>query len=62
MHSSESEQLSDDPGAGDDPHRSSSLPNSLSQLQHAYAAGSDSIVSANPEKQFDEDDSEQDGQ
>ena len=43
MHSSESEQSSDDSGAGDDPHRSSSVPNSL-QLQHAYAIGSDSVV------------------
>ncbi len=58
MHSSKSEQSSDDSGAGDDPHRSSSVPNSLSQLQHAYRTGSDSVVQANPEKQFDE----QDGQ
>ena len=58
MHSSESEQSSENSGAGDDPHRSSSVPNSLSQLQHAYATGSDSVVPANPEKQFDE----QDGQ
>jgi hypothetical protein len=58
MHSSESEQSSDDSGAGDDPHRSSAAPNSLSQLQHAYATGSDSVVPANPEKQYDE----QDGQ
>ena len=58
IHSSESEQSSDDSGAGDDPHRSRSVPNSLSQLQHAYATGSDSVIPANPEKQFDE----QDGQ
>ncbi len=61
MHSSESdsllsEQSSDDSGAGDDPHRSSSVPNYLSQLQHVYATGSDSVVSANPEKRFDEED------
>ncbi len=54
MHSSESEQSTDDSGAGDDPHRSSSVPDSLSQLQHAYATGSDSVVPANLEKQFDE--------
>ncbi len=58
MHLSESEQSSDDSGAGDDPHPSSSVPNSLSQLQHAYATGSDSVVPANPEKPVDE----QDGQ
>ena len=45
-----------DSGAGNDPHRSSAVPNSLSQLQHAYATGSDSVVPANPEKQFDEQD------
>ncbi len=53
MHSSESEQSLDDSGAGNDPHRSSSVPNCLSQLQHAYATGLDSVVPANPEKQFD---------
>jgi hypothetical protein len=58
MHSRESEQSSDDSGAGDYPHRSSAVPNSLSQLQHAYVTGSDSVVPANLEKQFDE----QDGQ
>ena len=58
MHSCDSEQSSDDSGAGDDPHQSSAVPNSLSQIQHVYATGLDSVVPANPEKQFDE----QDGQ
>lgn len=58
MHSSDSDQSSDDSGAGDDPHKSSAVPNSLLQLQGDYASGSDSVVPANPEKQFDE----QDGQ
>ena len=44
MHSSESEHSSDDSGAGDDPHRSSAVPNSLLQLQCAYASDSDSAV------------------
>jgi hypothetical protein len=62
MHSSESEQSSDDSesGAGDDPHRSSAVPNSLSQLQHAYAPGSASAVPATPEKEFDEQDGQSD--
>ncbi len=29
-------------GSGDDPRQFGSVPNSLSQLQHAYATGSDS--------------------
>jgi hypothetical protein len=60
MHSSESELSSNDSGAGDDPHRSSSVPNSLSQLQHAYATGSDSVVPATHEKEFDEQDGQSD--
>ncbi len=40
----------------DDPHRSSAVPNSLLQLQHDYASGSDSVVPATPEKEFDEQD------
>jgi hypothetical protein len=60
MHSSESEQLSDDSGAGDDPHRSSAVPKFLSQLQHTYASGSDSAVPATPEKEFDEQDGQSD--
>jgi hypothetical protein len=60
MHSSDSEKSCDDSGAGDDPHRSSAVPNSLLQLQGNYASGSDSEVRvpATPEKEFDE----QDGQ
>jgi hypothetical protein len=60
MHSSESELSPDDSGAGDDPHRSSAVPNSLSQLQHAYASGSDSAVPATPEKEFDGQDGQSD--
>jgi len=61
MHSSESEHSSDDSGAGDDPHRSSAVPNSLLQLQCAYASDSDSAVPATPEKQFNEQDGHSDG-
>ncbi len=60
MHSSESEQLSDDSGAGDDPHQSSAVPNSLLQLQGDYASDSDSVVSATPEKEFNEQDGQSD--
>ena len=56
----ESEQSSDDSGAGDYPHWSSSVPNSLLQLQHACASGSDSVVPATPEKEFDEQDGQSD--
>jgi hypothetical protein len=59
--SSESEHSSDDSGAGDDPPRSSAVPNSLLQLQCAYASDSDSVVAATPEKQFEEEDGLSDG-
>jgi hypothetical protein len=61
MHSSESEQSSDDSGAGDDPHQSRAVPNFLLQLQCAYASDSDSVVPATPEKQFEEKDGQSDG-
>ena len=54
MHSSESEQSSDDSGAGDDPHQSRAVPNSLLQLQGDYASGSDDFVPITPERAFDE--------
>ncbi len=57
MQSSDSEPSSEDSGAGDDPHQSSAMPNSLLQLQGDYASGSDSVVLATPEKS----DEEQDG-
>ncbi len=57
MHGSDSEALSDDSGAGDDPHQYSAEPNSLLRLQGDYASGSDSVVLATPEKS----DEEQDG-
>jgi len=60
MHSSDSDQSSDDSGAGDDPHRYSAVPNSLLQLQHAYASGSDSAAPATHEKEFDEQDGQSD--
>ena len=60
MQSSEFEQLSDDSGAGDDPHQSSAVPNSLLQLQGDYASGSDSVIACTPEKQFDEQDGQSD--
>ncbi len=60
MHSSESEQSSDDSGAGDDPHRSSAVSDSLLQLQGDYASGSDSVVPATPEKEFNEQDRQSD--
>ena len=56
MHSSDSEHLSDDSGAGDDPHQSRAVPNSLLQLQGDSTSGSDSVVPATPEKEFDEQD------
>ena len=58
MHSSDFEQLSDDSGAGDDPHQSSAVPNSLLLLQGEYTSGSDSFVPVTPEKSYEE----QDGQ
>ncbi len=61
MHSSESEHSSNDSGAGDDPHQSSAVPNSLLQLQGDYASDSDSVVPATPEKQFEEEDRQSDG-
>ena len=56
MQSSDSDQASDDSGAGDDPHKSSAVPNSLLQLQGDYASGSDEFVPGTPEKEFEEDD------
>ncbi len=61
MHLSDSEQLSDDSGASDDPHQSSVVPNSLQQLQGDYASGSDDVVPCTPEKQFEEEDGQSDG-
>ncbi len=60
MHSSDSEHSSDDSGAGDDPHQSSAVPNSLLQLQCAYATDSDSVVPATHKKEFDEQDGQSD--
>ncbi len=45
---------SDDSGCADDPRQSVSVPNSLSQLQHAYDSGSESVVACTPEKKFDD--------
>ena len=61
MHSSDSEPSSDDSGAGDDPHQSSAVPNSLLQLQDDYASGSDSVIACTPEKEFGEEDGLSDG-
>ena len=61
MHSSDSEQSSDDSGAGVDPHQSSAVPNSLLQLQDEYASGSDSVIACTPEKEFGEEDGLSDG-
>ena len=60
MHSSDLEHSSDDSGAGDDPHQSSAVPNSLLQLQGNYASDSDSVVPATPEKEFNEQDGQSD--
>ena len=60
MHSCDSEQSSDDSCAGDDPHQSSAVPNSLLQLQGDYASGSDDLVPGTPEKEFEEDDGQSD--
>jgi hypothetical protein len=56
MRSSDSEQLPDYSGAGDDPHQSSAVPDSLLQLQGDYASGSDDVVPCTPEKEFEEED------
>ena len=61
MHSSDSEQSSDDSGAGVDPHQSSAVPNSLLQLQDDYASGSESVIACTPEKEFGEEDGLSDG-
>ena len=56
MHSSESEQSSENSGACDDPHQSRAVSNSLLQLQGDYASGLDSVIACTPEKEFDEQD------
>ena len=61
MHWSDSEQSSDDCGSVVGLRRSSSVPNSLSQLQADYEKGSDSAVARAPEKKFDEQDGLSDG-
>ncbi len=61
MQSSDSEHSSDDDRAGDDPHQSSAVPNSLLQLQGDYASGSDEFVPCTPEKQFKAEDGQSDG-
>jgi hypothetical protein len=60
MQSSDSKHSSDDDRAGDDPHQSSAVPNSLLQLQGDYASGSDDLVPGTPEKEFEEDDGQSD--
>jgi hypothetical protein len=54
MQSTDFEPSSNDSGAGDDLHQSSTVPNSLLQLQGDYASGSDSLVPATPEKSDEE--------
>ena len=61
MHSSDSEQSSDDCGSVVGPRRSSSVPNSLSQPQDDYEKGSDSAGACTPQKKFDEQDGQSDG-
>ena len=56
MHATDFESSSDDSGAGDDPHQSSAVPNSLLLLQGDYASCSDSVVLATPEKSYEEQD------
>jgi hypothetical protein len=56
MHSSDSEQSSDDSDSGDDPRQSGSVPSSLSQLQDDYESGSHSVVACTPERKFEEHD------
>ena len=58
---SDFEPSSDDSGAGDDPHQSSAVPNSLLQLQGDYEPGSDYVVPATPEKSYEEQDGQSDG-
>ena len=61
MHWSDSEQSSDDCGSVVGLRRSSSVPNSSSQLQADYEKGSDSAVARTHEKKFDEQDGLSDG-
>jgi hypothetical protein len=60
MHSSDSEQSSDDSGSADDPRQSCSVPNSLSHLHDdydsIYESGSDSVVTCTAEKKIEEHD------
>ena len=56
MHSTDSEQYSNDAGSGDDPRQSGAVPNSLSRLHDDYATDADSVVACTPEKKFDEQD------
>ncbi len=60
VQSTDFEPSSDDSGAGDVPHQSSGMPNSLLQLQGDYASGSDSVVPATPEKSDEEEDGQSD--
>ena len=61
MHSSNSEESSDDGGSVVGPRRSSPVPNALSQVKDDYEKGSDSAVARTPEKKFDEQDGLSDG-
>ena len=60
MQSSNYEQLSDDSGAGKDPHQSIAAPNSLSQLQNVYVSCSDEFVPGTPDKEFDDEERQSD--
>jgi hypothetical protein len=52
MESSYSSHASDDSSSSDDPERTSALPNSLLQINDAYATGPDSVFDGTPQKIF----------
>ena len=60
MHASDFEPSSDDSGSGD-AHQSSTVPNSLQQLQGDYGSSSDSVVAGTPEKLNEGQDRQSDG-
>jgi hypothetical protein len=61
MASSDSQGLSDDSRAGNDPRQSRAVPNSRSHGEDEYATDPDSIALGTPQKNFDEEDGQSDG-
>ena len=61
MASSDSEDLSDDSRAGNDPRQSSAEPNSRADREYQYETDPDSTALGTPRKKFDEQDGQSDG-